>query len=426
MTSPAREHSLARSIVAVVIATTRFASAQPTQELTREFQAGVDAFRLGHFDEARTHLENARTIDPKLPGPHRFLAAVAQAQGRWQDCIDSARKALEVNPQSQEVTDTRKVHDECRTSGGRAPFRGELGDSAAIAVTSNVSGATVKIGGLTYGATPLAPRPITAGSLDIEVEKAGWKPGHATLTAPSGIVTDLAIDLEPDPNAKTDVDLGVQTAAKPTVGWLELDQATCARVGIPCTTLSIDGKAVTLTAGAKPGPAELTPGEHVVEVPSQPRFDPWRRSIKIVAGQKIVLAPDLVETAPREHKERIGFGFLAGGGALAGFGFAAALLSQHAAADAREIIRVETKRDPTKPLASTAAVEPLRTRADLEDARSRASRWALISNVTYGAALVSAVVGAYYLYRGAKTEVAPPLQINPVTGGAVVSKEIAW
>src|SRR5437870_13907156 len=92
----------------VLLLAARAALAQPVPpaELTKEFQAGVDAFRLGNYDEARVHLEKARAIDPKLPGPHRFLAAVAKAQNKWQECIDGARKALELNPTSVETLDT--------------------------------------------------------------------------------------------------------------------------------------------------------------------------------------------------------------------------------------------------------------------------------------------------------------------------------
>src|SRR6202000_1781879 len=81
-----------------VLAVATVASAQPPAKFTSEYQAGVDAFRLGHYDDARAHLEKARSLSPKLPGPHRFLAAVAQAQSRWDDCIDSARQALVLNP----------------------------------------------------------------------------------------------------------------------------------------------------------------------------------------------------------------------------------------------------------------------------------------------------------------------------------------
>jgi tetratricopeptide (TPR) repeat protein len=165
--------------------------------LTREFQAGVDAYRLGKYDDARAHLEKAEALDPRLPGPHRFLAAVAQAQRRWADCIAEARRALQLNPQSHELADTRRLHDSCRESDGRPAYRGELGDAAAIAITANVSGATVRIGGLRYGGTPVAPRLIKPGTLRVDVEKSGWKPAHVTVDALPAIITDIAVELEP-------------------------------------------------------------------------------------------------------------------------------------------------------------------------------------------------------------------------------------
>ena len=174
------------------------ARAQPA-DLAREFQAGVDAFRLGKHDAARAHLERARALDPKLAGPNRFLAAVAQAQGRWDDCIAAARLALSLNPRSSERADTRKLHDRCRASAGRPLYRGDLGERAAIAVTSNVPGAAVKIGGLAYGATPLAPRPIAAGPLALELSKPGFRPARLEVDALPGIVTDAAVELLPEP-----------------------------------------------------------------------------------------------------------------------------------------------------------------------------------------------------------------------------------
>jgi hypothetical protein len=183
-----------RAVALIVLLASTLAHAQPAA-LTAEFQAGVDAFRLGKYDDARTHLEAARRLDPKLPGPHRFLAAVARAQHRWDDCVASARAALVLNPRSTEADDTRKVHDECRVAAGREPYRGDLGDKAAIAVVTQVDSATVKINGLTYGGTPLSPRPITAGVLDIEVRKVGYRPCRTRVTALPGIVTDARLTL---------------------------------------------------------------------------------------------------------------------------------------------------------------------------------------------------------------------------------------
>ena len=92
-----------RSSVALLLVASIAAAAPPPAKFTQEYQAGVDAFRLGKFDDARAHLEKARTLAPKLPGPYRFLAAVAQAQQRWDDCVASARRALELNPASTEA-----------------------------------------------------------------------------------------------------------------------------------------------------------------------------------------------------------------------------------------------------------------------------------------------------------------------------------
>ena len=164
--------------------------------LVREFQAGVDAYRLGKYDDARVHLDKAQAIDPKLPGPHRFLAAVAQAQHRWADCISEARRALQLNARSQELAETRKLHDSCRDADGRPAYRGELGEGAAIAVTANVPGATVRIAGLRYGGTPVAPRLIKPGVLRVDIEKAGWKPARVTIEALPSVVTDIIVELE--------------------------------------------------------------------------------------------------------------------------------------------------------------------------------------------------------------------------------------
>jgi len=40
------------------------AVAAPPAKFTQEYDAGVDAFRLGKFDEARAHLEKARALAP--------------------------------------------------------------------------------------------------------------------------------------------------------------------------------------------------------------------------------------------------------------------------------------------------------------------------------------------------------------------------
>jgi hypothetical protein len=376
--------------------------------LTDEFQAGVDAFRLGKLDDARKHLEAARAIDPKLPGPHRFLAAVAQAQGRWDDCITSARTAIELNPRSIEIGDTRKLHDGCRASAGRAPYRDELGDSAAIAVTTNVPGAAVKINGLTYGGTPLAPRPITAGTLEVEISKSGWKPTTRSINALAGIVTDVAVDLEADATAENTVEL----APRPSAGKKR--------------RLEIVAPGATVLVNDEPPNEEVEPGTYVVDVRA-PGRDRWRRRVRIDAQSRTII-PQLVVTEERETRERVGLYVLGAGGVVIAGGFIAAMLSRSAMDEARDIIRIERSRDPARPLSETGDLAPVRTRADVEDAKDRASRWGLISNMTYGVGLVTAGFGAYLLYRGARerTDGAPAFAITPLDGGAYIAKEGAW
>ncbi|MFT3696229.1 MAG: PEGA domain-containing protein [Kofleriaceae bacterium] len=183
-----------KMLAVVLFATT--VAAKPPGNFTKEFQAGVDAFRLGKLDEARAHLEKAKKLDPKLPGPWRFLAAVAQQAQDYGICVDDAHEALRLNPQSSEAEETKKLYEACRTSAGRASYRGQdLGDAAAVAVTSNVPNATVRINKLSYGGTPMAPRRIAAGTLEVEVAKAGFKTVRVTIEAVPGIVNDVSAEL---------------------------------------------------------------------------------------------------------------------------------------------------------------------------------------------------------------------------------------
>lgn len=403
-----------RSVGIALLLVSQLAHAQPA-ELTKEFQAGVDAFRLGKYDEARVHLEKARKLDPKLPGPHRFLAAVAQAQGRWPECIESAHQALLINPTSSETADTRKLYESCRISAGRTPAHLDLGDSGAIAVTTNVPGATVKINGLTYGGTPLAPRPISPGSLEIEIEKAGWKSSTTTVDAIGGIVTDVNVDLEPDPDAQVTTDLAVE-GAKITVGYLVVPAGS--------GTLTIDGAS---PPEPKNDRIELSPGTHVLEL-RMPGKDPWRRRVRISAGQKVTVSPMFVDTEGRASNERRGLHLVGAGGLILAGGFVAAMQSRAAADEARDIARIERSRDQTRPLSDTAAISPVRTREELQDARDRHARWAVISNAAYVTGIITTGVGAYFLYKGRRQrrDVPPPFAIAPVQGGAMIAKGVVW
>lgn len=399
----------------VLLLAARVAAAQ-SADFTREYNAGIDASRLGKYDEAIAHLEKARTLEPKLPGPHRWLAAVAQAQNRWADCVKEAHLALELNPNSSEVADTKKLYESCRISGGGVPYMADLTSSAAISVTTNIPGAQVRINGLTYGGTPLAPRPITPGPLDIEITKPGWRPVKAQVNAVVGIVTDVEVNLEADPNAKVGSEVDVNKPVKFKYGYLLIPPDAT-------TTLTIDGKATPLTDKR----IELEPGTYVIEL-SRPGKDPYRRRVRISAGQKSVVNPEFVDTEERGASETRGFYVVGAGGAALAVGFVAALIAERAGNEAQDIARIERGRDPSQPLSQTGMLAPVRTREDLQDARDRHARWSVISNAFYAVGLATTAFGAYYLYKGARErrDVPPPFAIAPVQGGAMIAKELVW
>ena len=392
-------------IVAVLLAA-QVASADPSPEVTRAFQAGVDAFRLGKHDEARKHLERAKHLDPKLPGPNRFLAAVAQAQGRFADCVTAARLAIELNPTSQELADTRKLHDDCRRSDGRPSYTAELGDKAAIGVTANVSGATVKISGLVYGATPLEPRPIPAGSHELELTKTGYLPVKLAVTALAGIVTDVDAELVVDPGVQGGAEVGTKVVPRATGEVLIAMPSVVGQsedAAFDNVEVLVDGVRTSLShRHAQDDRAQvvrglhLTPGIRVIEV-HVPGKDPWRRRVPVAvseggAPELQILRPGLVDVAKREHTRTKGL-WLTG----TGIGFAVV---------GAVTLAVGTTRD---------------------EAVSRQLFYGLgAGSLGLGAAVL--VFGALDLVRGQRPDptAAPPLAVIPVEGGVIAGTGLAF
>jgi hypothetical protein len=392
----------------------------PSPQFTREYQAGVDAFRLGQYTEARAHLDKAKAFDPTLPGPFRFLAAVDQAEGKYADCVTDARTAIKLNPQSSEVEATRKLHDECRASLGRPGFTVDA-SGGAIAVTANEPGATVTLNDLKYGATPLAPRAVAVGETEIGVSKDGFLPQKKKVDVIAGVVTDVDFTLERDPNAKVAADLVDVKPAMPTTGWLVL-------AGAANATITLDGKPVTAD---KDGRIEADPGVHEVEVRASGSA-PWRRRVRLARGQKTEVAVDLRSSEARASSHGIGVVMVTVGTALAIGGAGAAVYSQDQAYTARTWLATEQSR-PAGSLPGSANAKALHTRAEIDAKADSAKKWALISDVGYAAAAVSVGVGVYFLLRDRPDErpgAPPPFAIAPLVGpegtGIVVAKEVRW
>jgi len=373
--------------VVTLVTTTAAAQPRPSEAFTRAYQAGVDSFRLGKYDEARKHLIAARELEPDLPGPHRFLAAVAAAENEWDECVASARAAIAANPQSAEIGATRKLHDDCRAALGRTPFTGEYADGGAIAVTANVGGASVTIAGLKYGATPMAPRAIALGRVEVVVQKSGWKDARGEAVILPGIVTDLELTLEEDDAGPAQGPLD-QPAPIAELGWLRVTAP-------PGAAVLIDGEPRPLDAR---GRYALTPRVYEIDVASPDHY-PARRTVRVSRGQEVTVEVDLPSKAGVDRRRRFGHVAIATAVAFGATGVVTGLLASRAEDRARDLWVIETTRPPLVPLEESAAIEPVHTRAEIEAKVDRARTLGLVSNLGYGVAAVSLGVGVYLLAR---------------------------
>lgn len=386
-------------VVVALLGALGSAAAAPSAEFLAAFQAGTDAFRLGDYAGARGHLERARAIDPSLPGPYRFLAAVDAAEGKWSDCVEHARGAIIANPTSSEIAATRKLHEDCRVALGRVPFTGEYGDGGALAVTSNVAGAALTIAGLKAGATPAPPRAIAVGAVEISADKAGWRTARTTATILPGVVTDVELTLE---EAPVDVAIEGGGPAAPTVGWLRVTVEPGAQITIDGQQVAVDDR----------GRFPLPPGEHEVEVRAPGRV-PARSRVRIDRGQERALTPTLVSLgAVAADRRRATVAFVTAGGLVIA-GAALAYLSIDAADEARDWAALERARPITVPIGETTAFAPIHTRAEIEARGDTARTLAWVSAGTYVAAAAAAGLAIYWSRSGPGGE---PIEVRPTLG----------
>ncbi|MEZ4401576.1 MAG: PEGA domain-containing protein [Kofleriaceae bacterium] len=371
--------------LAVVAALAGAAGAQPSAEFRKEFEAGTDAYRLGDYVEARAHLERAAALAPTLPGPLRFLAAVDAAEQQWRACVEHARAAIVANPASTEIAATRKLHDDCRGALGWPMFTGDYGDGGALAVTANVAGAALTVGGLRAGAAPLPPRPTPLGPIEVVATRAGWKPARVTVTVIPGVVTDAVLTLEEEPAGLDVVDAG---PAIPAEGWLRLHAP-------PGAVVTVDGQAVTVD---ERGRYPLAPGSHQVEV-TAPGARPVRRTVRIDRGQERQVTVALEAEGAFARRRRLAHVALGAAAGLGAAGVATGWLALRAADQARGWAAVERARPTTVPLADSAAIAPLHTRADIDAAGHRARTLGLVSGVAYLTAGAALATGVYLLVR---------------------------
>jgi|GEM_PF-1984994 len=375
---------MSRALVGLAVMGAMLGSAHAqSSDFTREFQAGTDAYRLGDYAAARSHLTRAREIDPGLPGPHRFLAAVEAAEGNWQQCVDDARRAIVANPASSELAATRKLHDDCRAGLGLPSFTGDYADGGAIAVSANVGGALIRIGGLKLGSTPLAPRPSPLGEVEITASKAGWTTATATAIVVPGVVTDVTLVLIAEPPTLA-VDAG---PARPEIGWVVIEAPADAVV-------SFDGGPPVAVSTR----VELPPGEHTLVVERAGAIRA-RRTVRVSRGQLARVTVALVSSATATRRRTTGTVALGAAAGLGAVGVVTGLLAMRASDQARDWAAIEAARPPGVPLDDTTAAAPLHTRADIAARGDRADTLAIVSGVGYAASAVALGLGVYLRVR---------------------------
>lgn len=400
--------SLSAACVLIAVASAPASAQQISKQFSEVWQQGLDAYNLGNNDEARALFEKAAEFEPTLPGPYRYLADIARRESRFEDCLTLAEKAVTLNPKSEQFPQVQEVHQRCREALDRPEFDDDFMDGGAIWVSTEPEGARVRINGLSYGATPMDPRGFAAGAAKVRVERDGYLPVEVETEVVYGLVEDVVVEFErdpdadeltPDPNVQADVDHG----------WLIV------RTETPNSEVLVAGKPATRDGE---GRIEADPGLHEVIVRA-PGHEPWRRRVLVARGQNRVVDIGLRSESELASTRRKGWYAVGGAVALATAGTAFMFLERGAREEANDIWATETSR-PTGSLDSTGMFEPVRTREELEDARSRGKTYGVASLVSYTAAAASLGAGIYYFIKARRQDregFPAPLAITPILPG---------
>jgi PEGA domain-containing protein len=161
-----------------------------------EYQAGIDAFNLAHYDEAWRRFSRARDLEPGKPGPWRWLGRTARVLERWEECLVAARRALVLAPRSPLAPEVRADVDRCRAALGRPPYRGRLAaGQGALAVIADVEGARVLVDGIEKGITPIEPVPLNVGVHVVRLAHDGYPTAELRVDVIDGVVSDAVITM---------------------------------------------------------------------------------------------------------------------------------------------------------------------------------------------------------------------------------------
>src|SRR5882672_4408384 len=109
-------------LAALLVAATVHADSRPMKGFDAAYQSGQDLFHLGKYAEARAAFVRARSLEPRLPGPHRWLGRIARVTESWEECVASATEAVRLRPDSPLVPQVREDLNACRAALGRPGY----------------------------------------------------------------------------------------------------------------------------------------------------------------------------------------------------------------------------------------------------------------------------------------------------------------
>ncbi len=80
----------------------------------RAYELGIRKFDARDYAAARVAFEQARDMNPDLPGPWRWLGLIAKRQKRHAECVKLLSEALDLNPTSRHAPGLEQIREQCR------------------------------------------------------------------------------------------------------------------------------------------------------------------------------------------------------------------------------------------------------------------------------------------------------------------------
>jgi tetratricopeptide (TPR) repeat protein len=180
-------------IAVLFVAALAHADPQPVRPFDAAYQSGQDLFYLGKYAEAHAAFLRARSLAPRLPGPHRWLGRVARVLEKWEECVASATEAVRLRPDSPHLPEVREDLDTCRAALGRPGYGKKLAaGQGALAIIVDSERVHIFVDGIDRGVAPVAPFPLNAGRHRVRLETGG-RVVEAPVDVVPGIVTDAVL-----------------------------------------------------------------------------------------------------------------------------------------------------------------------------------------------------------------------------------------